>query len=95
MTFSYDYILKAIRIQPSLEAQIIRLQCLMELEKYDEVFNDTDQIWKTHPDSIDLIYFKARSSYFLGNYEVALKLFHQGYRTSPRHKQALFKSGIR
>ena len=67
----------------------------MEREKYLEVFDGTDELLETYPDSIDMLYLKAVSGYFLEKYEVALKVFHQGYRKSPKHKQHLFKSGIR
>ena len=68
----------------------------MTKSDYQAVYNlSHDLLNTTFHNSYELIKFKATSSYFLANYEEALRLHHKGHKMAPGHKRKHFRNWIR
>ena len=93
---SESYANKAVKLQPSFETQILKLECLLTKLDYRAVYNlSHDLLTTSFPNSYELLKFKATSSYFLANYEEALRHYHKGHRVAPKHKREHFRHWIR
>ena len=93
---SVNYANKAVKLQPQLETQVLKLECLLTKRDYKNLYNSSDELMRTGYDTeYKILKYKAISSYFLGNYEEALKLYHKGYRLAPKHRLEEFRHGIR
>jgi len=68
--------------------KILKLQVLVQLNKYEDAYAYSSELIKQDVSDRSLLFLRARSLYFMGNFEGAIKHLQQALRGDPDNREA-------